>query len=151
MFRYDLCRALFAVTFGGVALALVPGCGSANSAYSSSAASARQGLENALATWQKGGKADQLATATPQVHVVDSQWQGGQVLEGYEILEEKPGQAETERRYAVLLKLKKPAGEKRVEYIIVGREPLWIFRDDDYEKAGTMGEDAKPQRAVRRR
>jgi len=152
MLRYDPPRALFAAALCGATLALVPGCGSPTSAYTSNAASAREALESALATWQKGGKADQLATASPQVHVVDSQWQGGQVLEGYEILEEKAGQAETEKRYAVLLKLKKPAGEKRVEYIIVGREPLWVFRDDDYAKAGNMGDDTKPQqRAMRKR
>jgi hypothetical protein len=151
MFPFAIRTRLSALAVCGAALALVPGCGTSTRAYTPNAASARDALDSALAAWQKGGKAEQLATASPQVHVVDNQWQAGKVLEGYEILEEKPGEADTEKRFAVLLKLKKPEGEKRVEYIMIGREPLWIFRDDDYAKAGIMGEDTKPQRPVRRR
>ncbi|MDR3634436.1 MAG: hypothetical protein P4L84_11575 [Isosphaeraceae bacterium] len=151
MFRFELRHGLSALAVCGAILAFVPGCGGSSRAYTPNAASAREALDLALAAWQKGGKADQLATASPQVHVVDSQWQAGKVLEGYEIIEEQAGAAETEKRYSVLLKLKKPEGEQRVEYIMVGREPLWIFRDDDYAKAGNMGDDTKPQRRVRRR
>ncbi len=47
--------------------------------------------------------------------------------------------------------MKKPKGEKRVQYILIGRDPLWIFRDDDYKKASDMGDDPRPKRKTRRR
>lgn len=140
MLRLNPGAALAALT-----LALMPGCGNSTSAYIPDAATAREALDAALAAWQKGGKAAQLATGATAVHFVDHQWDAGQALEGYQILEENPPKAETEMRYAVVLKLKKPAGERRVEYIAVGRSPLWIFLDEDYEKQVAMGEDQKPQ------
>lgn len=145
MFRLARYTGPSLVAVCGAVLALASGCGSPTRAYTPNAASARDALNSALAAWQQGGKADQLATASPQVHVVDHQWAAGQVLEGYEILAEKPGAAETEKRYEVVLRLKKPVGEKHVEYILVGREPMWIFRDDDYAKNLSMGEEAKPK------
>jgi hypothetical protein len=141
MFRLNLGAALAAA----LTLALMPGCSSSTRAYTPNAATAREAIDAALAAWQKGGKADQLATGAAAVHFVDHQWDSGQTLEGYQILEENLPGAETEKRYAVTLKLKKPVGEKRVEYIAVGRSPMWIFRDEDYEKQVSMGEEPKPK------
>ncbi len=75
----------------GLTLALMPGCGSSTSAYIPNAATAREDLDTALAAWQKGGKPAQLATSEHPVYFVDSQWEAGQVLESYQILEENPG------------------------------------------------------------
>lgn len=129
-------------------LALMPGCGGSTSAYVPNASASRVALDTALSAWQKGGKPDELAKGTPPVHFVDTQWETGQTLEGYQILEADLAGATTEKRYAVVLKLPKPEGEKRVEYIAVGRTPVWIFRDVDYAQQTGMGETpkAKPQR-----
>ena len=144
MFRSHLRAALAAA----LALALTPGCGSPTSAYIPEAAAARQDLETALAAWQKGGKPAELAQGEHPIYFVESQWENGQALESFQILEESPSSSETEKRYAVVLKIKKPAAENRVEYIAVGRSPMWIFRDVDYEKQGSMGEvpNAKARR-----
>jgi len=138
-------RALIAFIAGGGSMALVPGCGSPNSAFAPSATSARESLDVALATWQKGGKADQLTTASPQIHAVDYQWQAGPVLERYDILEEQPGEGVTEKRYAVLLRMKKPQAEKRAQFIVIGRDPIWVFRDEDYVRTSNMGDNPRPR------
>lgn len=137
MFRRNLRAALAAA----LALALSPGCGSPTSAYIPNAATAREDLDTALAAWQKGGKPAPLMKGEHPIYFVDSVWEGGQALESYQILEEKPTQSETEKCYATVLKMKKPPAENRVEYIAVGRSPMWIFRDEDYKKQGGMGEE----------
>ena len=146
MFR----RKLGAAFAAALALALLPGCGSSTSAYIPIAATARADLDAALAAWQKGGKPAELMKSEHPIHFVDSQWEAGQVLESYQILEENPSQSETEKRYGVVLKMKKPPAEMRVEYIAVGRSPMWIFRDEDYVKQGSMGEEPKAKSNVRR-
>jgi hypothetical protein len=146
MFRPRLGAALVAA----LALALTPGCGSSTSAYIPDTATAREDLDKALASWQKGGKPAQLLTGEHPIYFVDSQWEAGQALESYEILEENSSQSETEKRYGVVLKMAKPPAEKRLEYVAVGRSPMWIFRDEDYVKQGGMGEEAKPNTKSRR-
>ena len=147
MYRRKLGAALAAA----LTLAFTPGCGSSTRDFVPNAASARDDLETALASWQKGGKPAELITSEHPIYFVDSQWEAGQALESYEILEENPSQSETEKRYGVVLRMKKPAAEKRVEYIAVGRSPMWIFRDEDYVKQGSMGDEAKPRRPGRKR
>jgi hypothetical protein len=146
MFRRKLGAALAAA----LTLALTPGCGSSTSAYIPNAATAREDLDKALASWQKGGKPAQLMTGEHPIYFVDSQWEAGQVLESYQILEENPTQSQTEKRYGAVLKMKQPPAEKRVEYIAVGRSPMWIFRDEDYVKQGSMGEVPKAKSNVGR-
>ncbi len=143
-------RHFGAALAAALTLALTPGCGSSTSAYIPNAATAREDLDTALAAWQKGVKAAQLTTGEHPIYFVDSQWEAGQALESYQILEENPTQTETEKHYGVVLKMKKPPAEKSVEYIAVGRSPMWIFRDEDYVKQGSMGEEVKPKSKFRR-
>ena len=147
MLRPELRAALAAA----LTLALMPGCGSSTRDYVPIAATVREDLGAALAFWQKGGKPAELITSEHPIYFVDSQWEAGQALESYEILDENPTSLETEKRYGVVLKMKKPAAEMRVEYIAVGRSPMWIFRDEDYVKQGSMGDEAKPRRPGRKR
>jgi hypothetical protein len=148
MFRRELGAAVVAGLT--LTLALTPGCGSSTSAYIPDAATARDDLDKALAAWQKGEKPTQLVSREHPIYVVDTPWEAGEELESYQILEEKPSQTETEKHYGVVLKMKKPPMEMRVEYIAVGRSPMWIFRDDDYKKQGSMGEEPKAKSGGRR-
>ena len=143
-------RTLGAALVAALTLTLSPGCGSSTSAYIPNAATAREDLDTALASWQKGGKPAQLMTGERPIYFVDSQWEAGQSLESYQILEETPTQSPTEKRYKAVLKMKQPPAEKRVEYIAVGRSPMWIFRDEDYVKQGSMGEVPNPKPNARR-
>ena len=130
----------WAALVAALALTLLPGCGASTSDYIPNSSTARDDLTTALTSWQKGGKPSQLLTGEHPIYMVDSQWENGQVLESFEIVEDTPSTSPTEKWYKVLLKMKKPSGEKRVGYVAVGREPMWIFRDEDYEKQGSMGE-----------
>lgn len=147
MFRLDFGTALAAV----LALAVSSGCGGSTSAYIPNAATARDVLDSALSTWAKGGKADGLSIGETAVHFVDGRWAAGEELESFRILDDEPAAgAETEKRFSVALKMKKPPGDQRVEYVAVGRSPMWIFRDSDYEKQVSMGEEAKAKAKPRR-
>ncbi len=149
MLRHKLGAAFAAA----LTLALTPGCGSSTKDYIPNTTSAREDLETALAAWQKGGKAAELTKSEHPIFIVDSQWEANQALESYQILEENPSSTETEKRYGVVLKMKKPPAEKKLEYVVVGRSPMWIFRDEDYVKQGSMGEEvkAKSRAPVRKR
>jgi hypothetical protein len=143
-------RHFGAALAAALTLALLPGCGSSTSAYIPNAATAREDLDKALAAWQKGGKPKELLTGEHPIYFVDSQWEAGQALESYQLLDENPSQSETEKRYGAVLKMKKPPAEKRVEYVAFGKSPMWIFRDEDYVKQGSMGEEVKPKSKFRR-
>jgi hypothetical protein len=96
---------------------------------------ARAALETALSAWQSGAAYEPITSSSPVLNVFDSRWQAGQKLEKFEILEELP---ETERpEFKVRMQLAgKP--EETLTYIIVGIDPLQIFRDADYKRATGM-------------
>ena len=143
-------RKLGAALGAALALAQTPGCGSSTSAYVPNSATARQDIETALASWQKGGKPAQLMAGEHPIYFVDSQWEAGESLESYRILDEIPTNSETEKRYGAVLGLRRPPAERRVEFIAVGHSPMWIFRDEDYKKQGGMGEEPKSRPNARR-
>lgn len=92
---------------------------------------ARHALEAVLVDWREGlepGPIDRLAVG---VRVVDKQRKRGQTLDEFEILGEAP--TEAARCFAVRVKLSGPAAEEKVRFIIIGIDPLWVFRQEDYE------------------
>ena len=130
----------------GVSAILVAGCGgSPGAAYQPKEVSARKALDDALTTWSKGGKPDQLTSETPPVHVADSQWTSGVVLEGYEVVGTEPGVGDEPAWFKVVLKLKKPLGDKEVRYTVLGKDDLWVYRDEDYARFLNM--DNNPRQA----
>lgn len=94
---------------------------------------ARTALEAALKHWQSGQKPGTVPGAMPAVEVVDSKWQGGQSLKAFEILGEDPAGAGGSRTFKVRLT---PTQGQAVEakYFVVGIDPLWVYRDEDYQK-----------------
>jgi hypothetical protein len=141
--RHTLFRPIPGPFFAALALAFVAGCDGAR-AYTPDSGFARKALESALSAWQNGSKPEQLAAATPSVNALDFQWQGGQALESFEVSKEEAGEGAT-KRFAVSLKLKpKSASDKKaaspvdVHYIVVGRDPVWVYRDEDYTRLLNM-------------
>ncbi len=92
---------------------------------------ARQALGAALDAWHDGRGSEALAARRPGVVVVDNQRRPGQALRGYEVLGELPGDGP--RRFAVRLRLDDPPGEEKVRFLVVGVDPLWVFRQEDYD------------------
>jgi hypothetical protein len=98
---------------------------------------ARQALEAALNAWRDGKKPGPVEGAPMPVQVVDSQWLYGKQLRSYEIVGEEPNDGP--RVFSVRLTLQKPAGQQAtVRYYVVGKDPLWIYREDDYKAPAGM-------------
>ena len=124
-------------------LSLIPAifCLSACNRYSSSgyeryvpsAARAQEALDLVLAAWKNGEPAGPLAfnSAAITIQVADSTRRPGQRLVDYELLGEVSG--EGPRTFVVRLKLDNPSAEREVRYYLVGIDPLWVFRQDDYD------------------
>jgi hypothetical protein len=97
---------------------------------------ARHALEAALTAWQDGKPPGQVADGPPSIQAVDSKWKGGQKLSKFEILGEESGAGPT--FFSVRLTLKKPAKEQVVRFVVVGRDPLWVYREDDFQTGAGM-------------
>ena len=121
----------------GLVLLAGAGCGARDySKYVPPDDKARQALEAALAAWQNGQAPGKVEAGPVPIQVVDSRWRAGQKLRGFEILKEEPG--EGPKVYSVRLTLTKPAGVQTVRYLVVGKVPLWVYREDDYKKPAGM-------------
>ena len=66
----------------------------------------------------------------PSIQAVDSKWRAGQKLSKWEIVGEESNQGPT--FFSVRLTLKGVATPQTVRYVVVGRDPLWVYREDDY-------------------
>ncbi len=95
-------------------------------------APALKALQLSLASWQ-GGRRDSggLIGEEPAVGVVDS-LRPDRPLISFEVFE--PSRADgTARVFAVRLQLGEPSEEIHTRYQVVGRDPLWVFRQEDYD------------------
>jgi len=101
---------------------------------------ARPALEAALDAW-KGGKPPGTIDGATRVHAVDTDWQRGQTLEGYEILADEPGAGS--RTFTVRLTLGGPTRQQEVRYVVLGTEPVNVMREEDFRRNADM-EDAPP-------
>ena len=125
-----------ALPIGGLVMLL--GCskqGTRTEDFTPPADKARAALEAALNHWQNGKPPGTVPGTKPTVEVVDSKWKGGQQLKSYEILSEEPG---TEPRFfKVRLTLAK--GAQEVRYAVLGIDPLWVYREEDFQLLSGAG------------
>jgi hypothetical protein len=91
---------------------------------------ARKALDEALTAWQNG-ESDQITNVSPKVNAVDSRWKKGAKLAKYEVLsaEADPGG----QSFSVKLTLQQPPGEKTIRYIVIGKDPLWVYSEEEYK------------------
>ena len=107
------------------------GCGrSTEQRFAPSPDGARAALKAVLDEWQ-AGKSPGPITGQPLIQVADTQRRSGQLLRRYEILGELP--TEKDRRFQVRLELDQPTAEEKAQYVVVGIDPLWVFRLEDYD------------------
>lgn len=101
--------------------------------YIPDAAKAQEALDQVLSAWKKGEPIGPLTSnSTPiTIEVADSTRRPGQRLIDYEVRGEVSG--EGPRTFVVRLKLDNPAAEREVRYYLVGIDPLWVFRQEDYD------------------
>ena len=124
--------------FWVLSLAVCAGCWArSNDKYIPSEDKARQALEATLNAWRDGKKLGAIDGAPVPVQAVDTKWMAGQQLASYEIVGEEAN--EGPRAFSVKLNMKKPAGQQlTVRYFVVGKEPLWVYREDDYKAPAGM-------------
>ena len=93
-------------------------------------AAARTALDASLNAWATGD-AGTPATGTPvPVQVADGLRTKGRTLVKYEILGPVP--ADAPRCFAVRMTLGNPTQEVRERYVVLGLDPVWVWRHDDY-------------------
>jgi hypothetical protein len=122
-----------ALALAAVVAACGVGCGPRGAdpaRYVPSAEAAREALTEALAAWQAERPPAKLG-GTAAVQLVDRQRQNGRKLRNFTVLGEVPG--EGPRCFAVHLVLEGPDEEKRARFVIVGADPVWVFRHEDYQ------------------
>jgi hypothetical protein len=124
---------------------IAPACGPSTNP---SADAARTALATALDAWRDGKKPADLAELTPPVQVIDSEWAGGRKLASYQIVRETP--SETDKRFVVKLTYAAPPAEAEVVFIMVGSEPVSVFRDEDYDRSMNMDNSPTPTKKRRR-
>jgi hypothetical protein len=122
----------------GLLLGVCAGCFSRGyDKYIPSEDKARQALEAALNAWRDGKKPGQVEGAPMPVQVVDSVWLSGKKLQSFEIVGEE--KSEGPRVFSVNLTLQKPAGQQAtIRYYVVGKDPLWVYRESDYKAPAGM-------------
>ena len=110
------------------------GCGQfdRSSQFIPSVTVAETAVKAGMEAWKKGEPVGLVqGVKKPAVHVVDSHRKPGQQIASYEILGEVPGNAP--RCFAVKAKLSGSDTTERLRYIVVGIDPLWVFRQEDYD------------------
>ncbi len=140
------------LTGSALLLLAVGGCGNDHIDALPSDEMARGALEAALKSWIDGGKPGTVAGMKPPVQVLDTPWGLGERLASYEILQEDKSAAEM--RFSVRLSLAKPERVQEVQYYVLGRDPVMIFRDEDYMRNINMVNGPplnKPENSARRR
>jgi hypothetical protein len=121
-FRHALWTAVIGLSVSGCS-------GVSAEKYTPATNKAEHTLAMVLDSWKEGSTLEQV-DGTP-VRVSDSKRRRGQVLKAFEILGELP--SDSGRRFQVKLTLDKPAAEQKVQYLVVGIDPLWVFRQEDYD------------------
>lgn len=111
--------------------AAICGCVDHASKYTPSAAAAEAALRCALDAWKAGQPVGPVPDTKPVIHVTDGGRKTGQTLERYEVLGETRGTAG--RTFVVQLHLANPEERLKARYVLVGIDPLWVFRQEDYE------------------
>jgi hypothetical protein len=123
------CLVLAKMAIGLLVLSLL-GCNRAGQErYVPASALARNAVSASLESWASGNDTPDLAPGGPRVQYADS-LRTSRTLESFEIVGELP--VEEGRRFEVLLTLKDPPGQEKAQYIVLGIDPLWVIRLEDY-------------------
>ena len=92
--------------------------------------SARTALDASLKAWQNDESTSPVANTSPPVQVADGLRTKGRTLLKYEILGLVP--ADAPRCFAVRMTLGNPTQELRERYVVLGLDPIWVWRHEDY-------------------
>ncbi len=116
---------------------LALGCGTSDRTYIPSQNTARGALEAALNAWKSGAAHGTVKGFQVPIDTFDARWQAGKKLEQFEILREEP--SDGPKTFVVKMKLADDKEEQEVTYLVLGKDPLLVFRREDYNKASGTG------------
>ena len=117
-------------------LLTITGCGGGSSvtSYHPKASVAKTALITALDAWKSGQeKPGSITTQKPAIEVQDSVWGSGRKLKSFEVGEEQAAKDGPPRFTVELTFADKPETEK-ADYVVVGKDPLWVMREKDFQK-----------------
>jgi hypothetical protein len=119
-------------------LAVFTGCSSTGSTekFIPTEMQAREALEAALNAWVEGKKPGQIEGTPIPVQAADSEWRSGKKLVSYQIIEQEQG--EVPPVFSVRLSMFGKGQPVVVRYYVVGKDPLWVYREDDYKASKGM-------------
>ena len=122
-------------------LSLLVGCGGGGQttveSFNPHEDDAREALETALTAWQKGqAEPGVIKDADPAVQMSDSTWRSGAKLKSFEIAEDPKDNGP--RKFKVKLTLEGVDAPKEVIYVVVGKDPLQVFSNDEYNRDAGM-------------
>jgi hypothetical protein len=128
-------------------VAFTPGCDrrggeAAIPGFVPSWAEARQALESSLSAWRDTPSAQPQSINIPAVQFVDQQRKPNQRLLSFQIL----GQTDLEyvRQFTVRLNLEGDESPQLVRYNVLARDPVWVYRLEDYEMISHWDHDMGP-------
>ncbi|WZP00634.1 hypothetical protein EP7_002283 [Isosphaeraceae bacterium EP7] len=128
------------------ALLLIAGCGEPPAPPTSDQAKAA--LQSSLDAWKAGEKPASLATKDPKVEAIDFEWNAAKSLETFSIGSDSADQSS--HTFPVSLTLKgEPA--KDVKYMVLGYDPIRVFRDEDFTRSMNMEDSPVAVKKKRRR
>jgi hypothetical protein len=130
-----------------IVLAAFVGCGGGSAPLPSTSAS-RQALQASLDAWKAGKPASTLTAQKPSIEAVDFEWKGGKVLTEYVLGEDSPGQGT--QTFSATLTLKGEPAVKSVQYMVLGLDPIRIYRDEDFKRAMNMDNGPTPANKAKR-
>lgn len=87
-------------------------------------------LRSVLEAWRQGTPPGMIPDTSPPVYVTDTRRNSPETLVEYRILGEVP--SDKKRCYAVELRFA-PERAERTRFLVVGIDPLWVFRLEDAE------------------
>lgn len=113
-------------------IVLLHGCtgGDKTAEFTPSTSDAEAAITDAMNAWKAGIPPGPVPDTSPLVHLEDSYRKPDEQLKEFEILGEVPG--DLRRCYAVNLVFDPPREEK-ARFVVVGIDPLWVFRMEDYQ------------------
>ncbi len=98
---------------------------------------AQEALEAALTAWQNGQpKPGLIEDNDPPVQVQDDAWNAGSKLKSFEIVEALPG--DSPRKFTVKLTIEGEATPTEITYVVVGKNPLHVMREKEYNRDNAM-------------
>jgi hypothetical protein len=115
-------------------LTLTVGCGGSpngNATPLPDPSAARQAMNAALESWKVGRPTGHVEPGSPRIQLNDSFRKPGQILDRYEIL----GQIAGERAISFVVKatLSNPSEVETIRFLLLGTDPVIVFRQEDYE------------------